>query len=40
MAGAAFGDLGLSLFMTGAVFGDMGLLFQRCVPEAQARVAN
>ena len=40
MAWAAFGDLGLSLFVAGAVFGDMGLLCERCVPEARARVAG
>lgn len=29
VAGASFGDLGLSPFKAGAVFGDMGLLFDR-----------
>ena len=27
MAGAVFGDLGVSLFVTGAVFGDLGVSF-------------
>ena len=27
MAGAVFGDLGVSLFVTGAIFGDLGVSF-------------
>ena len=27
MAGAVFGDLGVSIFVTGAVFGDLGMSF-------------